>query len=222
MTHVHVHGGPPPPAAEKATPTWKLLLTLGTAGALAGLLVGVVYGVTITPIQTHRAKVLQEAIAEVLHHPARWDTLYMEEGQLVSRPAGPATKLPRAFQGYDASGRRIGVAVLAAEPGFTEIVTVIFAFEAESGRLLGMKVLEQKDTPGLGDKIQKDSAFVRQFTGAIAPLKGVKRRSGNDASELDVISGATISSRAVMRIINNAVALWRPLLVAQQQRASAP
>lgn len=217
MTHSHVYGGGPrPPAEEAPTPTWKLLATLGTAGAAAGLLVGVVYSMTITPIETHRATALQEAIAEVLGHPARWDTLYMEGEKIVVRPAGAAAKLPRAFQGYDAGGKRIGVAVLAAEPGFTEIVRLIVAFEAESGRLLGMKVLEQKDTPGLGDKIQKDSAFVRQFRGAMTPLKGVKRRSGNDPAELDVISGATISSRAVMRIINNAIARWRPLLLAQQ------
>lgn len=223
MTHVHVHGGGPPPAVqEAATPSWRLLATLGTAGAVAGALVGVVYTLTIGPVRAHRAETMREAIAEVLHQPARWDTLYMEGDKLVLRPTGDPAKLPRVFQGYDASGRQIGVAVTAAEPGFTEIVSLIFGFDPESGRLLGMKVLEQKDTPGLGDKIQKDSSFVNQFAGAVAPLKGVKRRSGNVPGEVDVIAGATISSRAVVRIINNAVARWRPLLLAYQGGGTTP
>lgn len=222
MTHVHVHGGGPAPAVpEVATPSWRLLATLGTAGAVAGALVGLVYTLTIGPVRAHRASTMRGAIAEVLHGPARWDTLYLEGDKLVLRPTGDPAKLPRVFQGYDASGKAIGVAVLAAEPGFTEIVSLIFGFDPESGRLLGMKVLEQKDTPGLGDKIQKDSSFVNQFAGAATPLKGVKRRSGS-AGEVDVISGATISSRAVVRIINNAVARWRPLLLAYQGQGTTP
>ncbi len=118
---------------------------------------------------------MREAISEVLRQPARWDTLYLEGGKLVLQPSGPVRGLPRVFQGYDASGHRIGVAVLAAEPGFTEIVSLIFGFDPESGRLLGMKVLEQKETPGLGDKIEKDTGFVSQFARAVVPLKGVKR-----------------------------------------------
>ena len=75
MTNVHVHGGGPPPAVrEAATPSWRLLMTLGVAGALSGLLVAVVYELTLEPVQKHRAAVMQEAIAEVLHEPARLDT----------------------------------------------------------------------------------------------------------------------------------------------------
>lgn len=218
MTHVHVHGGGPPPAVrEAATPSWRLLMTLGVAGALSGLLVAVVYELTLEPVQKHRAAVMQEAIAEVLHEPARLDTLYMEGGKLVQRPAGPAAELPRVFQGYDASGRKIGVAIMAGEPGFTEIISLIFGLDPESGQVLGMKVLDQKETPGLGDKIVKDTSFVSQFARVIAPLKGVKTRTGSEPAEVDMISGATISSRAVIRIINNAVARWRPLLLAYQQ-----
>lgn len=223
MTHVHVHGGGPPPAVqETATPSWRLLMTLGVAGALSGLLVAVVYELTLTPIQAHRAAVMQGAIAEVLQEPARLDTVYMEGGKLVARPVGPAGELPRAFLGYDATGRRIGVAILAGEPGFSQVISVIFGFEPGSGRLLGLKVLDQKETPGLGDKIVKDTSFVGQFARVVAPLKGVKRGTGADANEVDMISGATISSRAVIRIINNAVARWRPLLVAYQAGGTTP
>jgi H+/Na+-translocating ferredoxin:NAD+ oxidoreductase subunit G len=222
MTHVHVHGGGPLPIAEAAaTPSWRLLFTLGVAGALAGLLVVLVYRWTITPIEAHRGTIVQQAIAEVLQHPARWDTLYLENGRLTAKPTRSGRDAQRVFQGYDASGHRVGVAALAAEPGFAEVVSLIFAFEPQSGHLLGMKILDQKETPGLGEKIEKDTGFVRQFARVVAPLKAVKRHTG-DASEVDVISGATISSRAVVRIINNAVARWRPLIISHDGGGTKP
>ena len=52
-----------------------------------------------------------------------------------------------------------------------------------------------------------------EFVGATAPLAGVKPGSGSGAaSEIDMITGATISSRAVIAIINHRVEAVAPLL----------
>ena len=67
-----------------------------------------------------------------------------------------------------------------------------------------MKVLESKETPGLGDKIFKDEGFVSEFEGARTPLLGVKVNQGTgDPHEVDMITGATISSRTVIGTINH-------------------
>ena len=114
---------------------------------------------------------------------------------------------------YDANGERIGFAVAVAEPGFQDIVRLIFGYDRSGREVLGMKVLESKETPGLGDKIEKDTAFVHQFEGSLAPLIGVKPRDATgDLHEIDMITGATISSRTVIRIINNAVDRLGPLM----------
>jgi len=103
---------------------------------------------------------------------------------------------------------------LAGEPGFADIVRVIFGYDPATKQILGMRVIESKETPGLGDKIEKDSAFVRQFRGALTPLLGVKvgRRQAGDQHQVDMITGATISSRVVIRIISNAVARLGPVI----------
>jgi electron transport complex protein RnfG len=76
-----------------------------------------------------------------------------------------------------------------------------------------MKVLESKETPGLGDKIEKDSSFVNQFDGSEPVLVGVKRsRRTGAASEIDMITGATISSRTIIDIINISLERLGPLL----------
>jgi electron transport complex protein RnfG len=219
--HCHVPAGPPPePAATPDTPSWRLVSTLGVAGALAGLLVVMVYRWTLAPIEAHKGLVVQQAVAEVLEQPSRLDTLYLERGALTRQPEGNRSELPVAYLGYDAGGRRIGAAITAAEPGFTDVITLMLGFDPESGRIIGMKVLDQKETPGLGEKIEKDSAFVAQWHGLVPPLRAVKKASPGATGEVQAISGATISSRAVTRIINNALDKWRPLLTAYRAGAT--
>ena len=86
-----------------------------------------------------------------------------------------------------------------------------------------MKVISNKETPGLGDKIVKDSVFVNDFRAAAAPLSGVKKGTVTERSnDIVMITGATISSRAVIRIINNAIARWQPLMDAYHGEERAP
>ena len=89
-------------------------------------------------------------------------------------------------------------------PGLNEdVIRLIFGFDPTDGRVLGMKVLESKETPGLGDKIEKDSSFVGAVVGVLAPILGLKAGRGTgDPHEIDMITGATISSRTVIAIIN--------------------
>jgi electron transport complex protein RnfG len=200
------------------TPSWKLVLTLGIAGALAGLLVVIVYQWTLPSISAHKALVMRATVSEVLRNPVRWDTLYLEKGSLTTHPSVDGAEQEKAFIGYDQSGREIGAAVSAGEPGFAEIINLMIGFQPTTGELIGMKIMDEKETPGLGDKVEKDSSFAHQWPGLNAPLHAVKKRSGSNPSEVQAISGATISSRAVTRIINNAIAKWQPLLLRYRQR----
>lgn len=219
MTHapgITPPAGPPPvppvPVPDAGTPSWRLLATLGGAGAIAGLLLVTAWEWTMPAITANRARVEQAAVAEVLREPARVDTLYLENGALTRTPRGDAAKLERAYQGFDRAGVRVGVAIRGDDPGFADVITVLIGFEPGTSQLLGMKVLGQKETPGLGDKIEKDSGFVQQFGGARAPLRDVKTRDAGDPTQVATITGATISSRTVIRIINTTVERWQPLL----------
>ena len=65
-----------------------------------------------------------------------------------------------------------------------------------------MKVLDHSETPGLGNKIE-EQPFVGEFDGVDTPLEGVKPdRNTGAPNQVDMITGVTISSRAVVRIIN--------------------
>ena len=214
---------PPDPTMEESPPTWHLLSTLAVAGALAGLLLVLVFQATDPAIQAHRARVLAESIDEVLGGPDRYETLFLVEGGLTTDPVGVDTAgLERVYRGYDAQDHPLGFAIVGGEPGFQDVIGLIFGYEPSSGYVTGMKVLESKETPGLGDKIEKDSVFVGRFLGVPTPLIGIKRgRSSGAEGEVEMITGATISSRAVIDIINHRLEELEPALRAYDSDRAA-
>ena len=208
------------PVVVKDVRSWKLLAMMTGAGAIAGLLIVSAYTLTLPRIERHQGEVMEAAVKEVLKAPARYDTLYLSNGALVKRvPAGSdAKKLEKVYLGYDAAGKRTGFAVSAAENGFQDLVTLMFGYDAAAHRLIAMKVIGNKETPGLGNKIETDSVFVNGFVNAAAPINGVKKDRGKStANDVVIITGATISSRAVIRIIDNAIARWQPLMDAYRE-----
>lgn len=217
----HSHGAAAP--ARKDVSTGRLVAVLGGSGAVAGALIVIAFTLTDPAIQVNRARRLDAAISEVLKGPARYDTLYVVEGALAKVPPAdvdPAT-LERVFFGHAADDTPTGYAIVAEAPGFADVIRVIFGYDPATRTLIGMKVLENKETPGLGDKIEKDTAFVGQFRGTLTPLLGVKQGAGKGvAAEVDMITGATISSRTVIKIINQALERLGPALA--QGGAAAP
>ena len=209
-----------PPANTKEVPSWRLLAMMTTAGALAGLLIVTSYQLTLPRIEHHKGEVMRAAVQEVLKAPQSFDTLYVRNGALVKAlPAGTSEKgLEKVYLGHDAAGKRVGFAVSATGNGFQDPVTVMFGYDAATHTLLAMRVISNRETPGLGDRIEKDSMFVNEFANAVAPITGVKTGAGKGRpGEVAMITGATISSRAVIRIINNALARWQPLMDAYHE-----
>jgi electron transport complex protein RnfG len=107
------------------------------------------------------------------------------------------------FKALDSSGRTVGFAFIAVGSGFADKIKLVIAVDAKCERFLGFKVLASNETPGFGDKIKK-GYLGSQFKGAPAGrLELVK--TGDEKkidSEIVAISGATVSSEAVVRTFN--------------------
>ncbi len=206
---------PAAPPPEASVTSFRLVATLTAAGMVAGLLMALLYSWAQPRILAEQQERIQAALQEVLKAPARVEALYVYHGHVVRQlPAGADTAgVARVFEGFDGDGKPIGFGISGTGPGFADAIGLIFGWDPRTGQVLGMKVLESKETPGLADKITFDTAFIAGFGRATAPLRGVKhdRRTG-DRHEVDMISGATISSTAVIRIINRRVEELGPVL----------
>jgi electron transport complex protein RnfG len=216
------------PAPEEVS-TFRLVATLAIAGALAGLLIVLVNLHTKPIIDKWKAEQLQLAVYEVLPGVVRYDTFYLVNDELSAElPAGAKeSEFKRVYVGRDENGETTGVAISRGESGFQDVIMVIFGHDPVSGKVSGMKILDSKETPGLGDKIFKDMNFVNQFfAGPETPMLGVKEGTGKgEPNEIDMITGATISSKAVIQIINNALEEWKPILdkgIPQSPAEAAP
>ena len=216
--------GPGSPPERPEASSLRLLLTLGFAGAFAGALLVFVYLWSEPIIQAENARVLQEAVSEVLKGPDSFESVFVVDGELTTQvPEGVDTlRLDKVFLGYDEVRNPVGFAMTHKGFGFQDLVTVIFGYDADARQVLGMKVLNQKETPGLGNKIE-EMPFLGEFDGVDAPLEGVKPdRNTGDSHQVDMITGVTISSKAVIRIINERIAEMADRLVAFKPSGGAP
>jgi electron transport complex protein RnfG len=214
----------------KETSTFRMILTLAAAGAMAGSILVFVFLWSQPRILAYQAKVLAESIGEVLKGPDHYETVYVHEGQLTFElPEGVSSAgLDRIYLGYDTDGRPMGFAVSGAKAGYMDLIHVIFGYDPSNQEVLGMKVMDHKETPGLGDVIVKDQEFLGGFIGVRWPLQGIKEGTATgDPHEVDLVTGATISTRTIVELINLRIQELEPLLegfqwTAPSNRAAEP
>ena len=184
----------------------RLIATLTLAGALSGLAVVGAYRLTLPAITANQAAALERAVFEVLPGATKMEAVAWRDGALVPDAGDGA---PVAYAGRAADGRLVGYAIPAAGAGFADTIKVLYGVDPARRRVVGMAVLESRETPGLGDKIYKDADFVAEFTDlAVDPEIELIKGHGEAPQQVDAITGATISSRAVVRILNTANGEW--------------
>ena len=209
---------------ESAAPSsLRLVLTLAIAGLLSGIAIIGIYESTLPTITANKARELREAVFKVLPGVSRMQALVYRDGELVA-VAAPDKDEPVVYGGYGERREFIGYAVPAAGPGFQDTIAILYGYKPADALVVGMEVLESRETPGLGDKIYKDAEFVGAF-GALSidpEIVAVKKGTRSGANEIDAITGATISSKAVVRIINEAHTAWSGKLPAPGSEPSIP
>jgi electron transport complex protein RnfG len=193
----------------------RLVLTLAVAGLISGVAIIGIYEATLPTITANKARELREAVFKVLPGVSQMQPLVFRDGALVAT-AEPSPDESAVYGGYDDDGRFVGYAIPGAGPGFQDTIGLLYGFDAQRRLILGMEVLESRETPGLGDKIYKDLDFVGNFHElSVDPtIVAVKKGTRTRPNEVDTITGATISSKAVVRIINETHTAWSDKLAA--------
>jgi len=107
------------------------------------------------------------------------------------------------YEAFDSNGISVGFAFVAEGPGFQDKIKLVIAVDHKCEKFFGFKVLSSNETPGFGSKI-KEEFFGEQFKKA--PFGKLDIEKAGNAEEIDsqivAITGATVSSEAVVKIFN--------------------
>lgn len=192
-------------------------------GLVCALMIVLTYQGTLPRIQRLKAEALERAIFKVIPGTQTKQTFYYDPATGFKKYNGEAGAGQLFYAGYDEQGELVGVALEASGMGFADVLRVLYGYDPQKQAVIGFYVLESKETPGLGDKIEKDPVFLANFEALDVSLDeggaGVKNNvilvkpgQKENAWEIDAITGATISSRAIGNIISSSTAEWVPVI----------
>lgn len=103
----------------------------------------------------------------------------------------------------DENGRIIGYAAMTEGAGFQGKIKLMVGFDNTLTHITGLEILENVETPGLGNRIEEDW-FKEQYQNRVPPITYVKGKKPEKENEIQAITGATISSKSVVKIVNAA------------------
>jgi len=165
----------------------KIIATLTLVAVLSAAVLAIADRVSRVRIAENEKRAINDAIGIVA---ADGERIVEEDG---------------LYKIYGADQEIIAYAFLAQGQGYQGHIKIICGISAEGDKLLGIEIVESKETPGLGAKIN-GSWFKDQFKGmsVVNPLNATKSKP-TDSGEIQTITGATVSSKAVVNIVNGKV-----------------
>jgi len=158
----------------------------------------VTYLLTKEPIRQQQEKDYNAAMSALLPDAAVFEDERIED-------VGGVTGV---VAGYGGDGALIGYVVQTEANGYGGTIGVLTAFDA-GGVISGVSVINSSETPGLGENVRNGS-FAGQFKGKSSTLAVTK--TAPSESEIHAVSGATISSRAVVTAVNAAIQYYETYL----------
>lgn len=153
-------------------------LILGLICFLAAGLLALVNFLTTSKIMAQEALKQENSLKEILP-----EGIFFEPLRLNSDTA--------YYKVLDKNKRLIGVVFKASAKGYSGMIDTLAGMTVE-GKITAIKILSQNETPGLGSRIT-EPGFTGQFKGKFNP----------DLKDIQAITGATISSKAVIDSVKN-------------------
>jgi Na+-translocating ferredoxin:NAD+ oxidoreductase subunit G len=207
----------------ETTPAVAMIRTLGLISAICGLIIVAAYQGTYAAVQENKRIAVERSVFKVIPQ-AKSIAEYAASasGELVKLGAGEAVPAGavKFFAGYDDAGKLAGIATEGAAKGYSDYVRILFAYDPIKGSVTGFSVVSSRETPGIGDKITVNKDFLANFPleakladdGMVLAheIRTVKNGAKTNPWEIDAISGATITSRAVGKGINDAAQALLP------------
>lgn len=174
----------------KAPSMARLTIVLFAITAVVALLLGLVNYITKDRIAEETARKTAEAMTEVMPDASSFTELDVDTTGTIVKAA------------YDAGGA--GYVIQVGPSGFGGEIDMVVGVSLD-GTVTGVAIVNMVETSGLGDNA-KNEAYRAQYTGGAGPFSVDK-----DGGEIDALTGATVTSRAVTNGVNAALELAKTL-----------
>jgi len=171
--------------------SFKMIFSLCLIAVISAVILAKVYMITQPAIIANEKRATENAIYKVVSTA----TSYKES------KSGQTD----IFKCYDENNKFCGLAFVAEGVGYQDLIKVMVGVSTDFNKILAIEVIENSETPGLGNRIVTPW-FENQFQNLSLQNKiTVVKVAPSKDSEIQAITGATISSQAVVDIINNKI-----------------
>ena len=190
--------------ASLPSPTRGALL-LGIAVLGATVLLSVINAITEQRIAKATAQLRLDSISEVLP-PGLFDYNPIDSLKHHTVQSLGGDEALEIYTAYTSGQPRAAVLELLTPDGYSGNIRLLLGLEPD-GTIVAVRVIDHRETPGLGDAIDiRRTQWITQFTGhSLDEEHLMKWQLGQSATQNDAITGATITSRAVLQAIHRAL-----------------
>jgi len=191
----------------------RMIVVLTVITTLVGGLLAGWDSFTSPKIEQHRLERIRAAVEEVLPPHDQYEKV--EIGGMSF------------YVGKSSADETVGIAFQAVGTGFQGEISMMVGVDASFAQITGVEILSQVETPGLGTKIVTDPTnkqnpdwFTDQFKDlkAVAEITAIKNQEPSGSTEVQAITGATISSKAVVDILNTTLEKAKDVYQSQKEQ----
>jgi len=189
---------------------WMVVLLLIMA-SISSVCVSVTHQIAVPLIEKNRVQRLKKSVLKAFHIPYQGknaEEVFQKKVTIHFSEENPL------YVHYTDQGKPKAIAFQIEGSGFSGPIRAIIALKPDLETIQAMIVLEQRETPGLGGRIMEPE-FLCRFEGKkIKPkITLVSRRRATKPHEVQAITGATMSSKTLERIVNQGVEKQRQRVV---------
>lgn len=207
---------------EPRSTVWNMYRVMVGLGLLCAVIIVGVFQYTSPMIQQNKRELLEQSILSLIP-AAKHIVQYQYDETTLFKPLAKITDSGEIYACFSAHHELLGLVIKAQGMGYQDRIVLIYNYSPDEQVIHGIKVLESRETPGLGTRIETDQQFLKNFTAldvALSdsrselqhPIEVVKPGNKQHPWQIDTITGATISSRAVGQIMQLSTAHWIPKL----------
>jgi len=168
-------------------------------------LVAVTHYLTKNQIKQQEQAQLLSVLNQVIPHDLHDNELFSSCTLVQAEELGTEKAMPAYIAKINGEPSAIAIEAIAPD-GYNGAIKVIVGMKID-GTILGTRVLSHQETPGLGDKIDlRVSDWILSFAGKQVTDSNLDRwKVRKDGGDFDQFTGATITPRAVVKSVKQAV-----------------